>query len=130
MKKENWQKAFSEIPEDYNRRLNGTLNSLTETPERRFMHKPILVLAAALVLILGIAAEGQLNALIDDSALLVNAAAQGGLALGNDLFRDGKGVFRGQLIFKGETCDLAQHLVFQFLNVGIKQRHEHTSHIE
>jgi len=56
MKKENWQKAFSEIPEDYNRRLNGTLNNLTEAPERRFMHKPMLVLAAALVLLLGIAA--------------------------------------------------------------------------
>ena len=56
MKKENMQKAFIDIPEDYSRRLNGTLDSLTEAPERRFVRKPVLVLAAALVLILGIAA--------------------------------------------------------------------------
>ncbi len=56
MKKTEWQKAFGNIPSDYERLLNGTLNGLTETHARRIIRKPVLVLAASLVLILSIAA--------------------------------------------------------------------------
>lgn len=56
MKKENWRKAFGNIPDDYNRMLNGTLNGLTERPERRSIRKPLPILAAALILIVGVAA--------------------------------------------------------------------------
>ena len=65
MKKENWQKIFGVIPDDYSRSLNDTLNSLTEATERRIFRKPMLVLAAALVLLLGIAAAAGNNRMFE-----------------------------------------------------------------
>ena len=65
MKKENWQKIYGVIPDDYSRSLNDMLNSLAEAPERRIFRKPMLVLAAALVLLLGIAAAAGNNRMFE-----------------------------------------------------------------
>ena len=63
------------------------------------------------VFILAIAAERQLYALIDDCALLVNAAAHRRLALGDDLFRNRKQSLRIQLILQRELRHMAQHFI-------------------
>lgn len=57
MNKSKWQNAFGAIPADYERRLNGVLNGLTDTSApRRLTPRRMIALAAALVMLLGIAA--------------------------------------------------------------------------
>ena len=73
------------------------------------------------------ASQRQLHPLADDGALLVDAAAQQGLALGNDPLRDGEHILRRQRVRKGEGRHLLQHLVLQFLNIRIEYGHRGAS---
>ena len=75
------------------------------------------------VFVLAIAAQRQLHALIDDRALLIDAAAHRRLALRDDRLGDREQLVRLQIVLQRQLRHMAQDLVFQFLNVGIKQRH-------
>ena len=74
-----------------------------------------------LVGLLRMAAHGHLDALADDGALLVDAAAGRGLRAGDDGLRNGEQVFL-QPVLPGQAGDFLQDLVFQFLYTGIEFR--------
>ena len=73
---------------------------------------------------MAVAAQRQTHALVDDGALLVDAAAHFGLAVGNDPLGHAQQLLGHEPSIEGQLRHTAQHLVFQLLNVGIKKRHE------
>ena len=66
-----------------------------------------------------IAAHCKLNALLNDSALLINTAAHSRLGAGNNRFRYIVDCFK-QLALERLSSDLAKYLVFEMLNLCVE----------
>ena len=68
-----------------------------------------------------VATHSELDALPDDGALLIDAAAHGGLGTRHDFGGDIEQCAAVELILKCKAGHLAQNLIFELLHSGIKQ---------
>ena len=75
-----------------------------------------------LVGVFGHAVDGDLDALGQNGALFIDAAAHGGLGAGGDQLGDAGEAFH-QVAFEGMTGHLTQNFIAQVLNLGIKSLH-------
>ena len=73
--------------------------------------------------VLLVTADGQLHALTQDGALLVDAAAHGGLLAGGQLLGNIHHILH-ELVLPGEACHLAQDFILQMLNFRVKFTHD------